>query len=112
MKISLFFEPYETLTEKEQRLAYKEDQEIQEEKEEKGEGEREDMKLEEEGEEEGETSLESIDFPPRSTNKDIINNQKKTVENQKILKCSVSKKLTTISNKMDKLFGKMKHKLG
>ena len=53
-------------------------------------------------EEEGETSLESIDYPPNPTNKTLLKNQKTIVENRRILKRSVSKKLDKMSSKMNK----------
>ena len=67
MKIPYVFQPYETLAEKEERLAH-EEMEEQEEEEEEEEGD--EMEIEEEEgdeieikEEEDETSLESIDYP-------------------------------------------------
>ena len=68
------------------------------------------MEIEEE--EEGETSLESIYYPPNPTNKTLLKNQKAIVENQRILKRSVSKKLDKISSKMKKFISKVSKKLG
>ena len=74
MKIPFVFQHYETLTEKEERLAHEE----MEEEEEEEEGD--EMEIKEE-EEEGETSLESIDYPPNPSNKTLLNNQRMIVEN-------------------------------
>jgi len=68
------FQPYETLTKKEERLAYDEMEEEREEDEEEEE-EREDMEIEEE-EDNGETSLRSIEIPANPTNKDLLKNRK------------------------------------
>ena len=102
MKIPYVFQPYETLTEKEERLAHEEMEEEEEE-------ERDEMEIEEE---EGETSLESIEYPSNPSNKTLLKNQKIIVENQRILKRSVSKKLDNISSKMNKFFSKVSKKLG
>ena len=103
MKIPYVFQPYETLVEKEERLAHEEMEEEEEE-------ERDEMEIEEE--EEGETSLESIEYPSNPTNKTLLKNQKIIVENQRVLKRSVSKKLDKISSKMNKFFSKVSKKLG
>ena len=95
MKIPYVFQPYETLTEKEARLGYEEMQEDEEEEEEESE----------------ETSLESIDFPTRPSNKTLLHNQKVIVKNQKAIKQSVNKKLDKMSNTMNKFFSKVSKKL-
>lgn len=110
MKIPLMFQPYETLAEKEERLAHEEMEEEEEEEEEEGEG----MEIEEEEEDE-ETSLESIEYPhtpANPSNKTILKNQKILAQNQKVLKRSISKKMDKISTKIDKFFGKIGRKLG
>ena len=80
MKIPFVFQPYETLTEKEERLAHEDMEEEEEEEREEGD------EIEIEEEEEGETSLESIEYPSNPSNKTLLNNQKIIVENQRILK--------------------------
>ena len=93
MKIPLMFQPYETLAEKEERLAHEEMEE----------------------EEDEETSLESIEYPhtpANPSNKTILKNQKILAQNQKVLKRSISKKMDKISTKIDKFFGKIGRKLG
>ena len=112
MQIPLVFQPYETLTEKEERLAHEEMKEMEEEEEEE---EEEEMEIKEEEEEDQETSLESIEYPTNPanpSNKTILNNQRIIVENQKNLKRSMSKKMDTISTKINKFFGKVSRKLG
>ena len=106
MKIPYIFQPYESLVEKEERLAHEEMEEGEEEEEEE---EGDEMDIQEE-EEEGETSLESIDYTSKPTNKMIIQNQKIFVENQRTLKRSVSKKLDKMSSKMNKFFSKVSKK--
>ena len=63
-------------------------------------------------EEEGETSLESIEYPSNSSNKTLLKNQKIFVENQRILKWSVSKKLDKVLSKMNKFISEVSKKLG
>ena len=104
MKIPHIFVPYESLQEKSNRMAYEERQEEEEEE----------MDIEEE-EEDDNTSLESIEFPTDTTNlsnQTILKNQKTIVDNQRMLKRSVSKKLDKMTTKMNKFFGKVKRGLG
>ena len=73
MKIPLVFQPYETLTEKDERLAHEEMEEEKEEEEEEGE----EMEIEKGGEEE--TSLESNGYPitPNNpSNKTLLKNKR------------------------------------
>lgn len=105
MHIPFVFQPYETLAEKEERVAHEEMEEEEEEED--------DMEIEEE--EEGETSLESIEYPltpANPSNKTLLKNQKILNQNQKVLKRSLSKKMDKISTKMNKFFGKVSKKLG
>jgi len=65
LKIPYMFHPYETLTEKEGRLAHEEMEEEREKEEEKEEEEKDEMEIEEINEE---TSLESIEYPTNPNN--------------------------------------------
>lgn len=79
MNIFYEVEPYETLVEKEERLAREKQKEIEEEAEER--------EMDEKGEEEeSDTSLESFENTNRSTNMDILKNQDNLLNNQKTLK--------------------------
>ena len=60
-------------------------------------------------------SLESIEYPTNTnnpSNKTLLKNQEIIVENQWILKRSVSKKLDKMSTNMNKFFAKVGRKLG